>query len=72
MSRLQVLKHLPGAREGKRRGGNGDVRIGATARGAMKKSWRVRAMERKEARGDDSVAYLLPTGSEVPFESHRG
>ena len=31
----QVLKHLPGARKGKRRWSKGDVRRGATARGAM-------------------------------------
>ena len=52
----QVLKHLPGARKGKRRGSKGDVRV----------------IEDEEVRGDDPVEYVLPVGSEVPLESQRG
>ena len=33
MVRTQVLKHLSGARKGKKRGSKGDVRRGVTARG---------------------------------------
>ena len=37
MVKTQILKHLPGARKGERRGSKGDVRRGATARGVMEK-----------------------------------
>ena len=62
MIRTQVLKHLPGARKGKRGGSKGDVRIGATARGAMEKGGYVRVIEGEEVRKDDSVEYFLPAG----------
>ena len=45
----------------KRGGSKGHVRRGATARGAMKKSWRVRVIETKEVRGDNAIEYFLPT-----------
>ena len=45
MIRTQVLKHLPGAGEGKRGGGKGIIRVQATAIEAMKKSRYVRDME---------------------------
>ena len=67
MVRTQVLKHLPGARKGKRRGSKGDVRRGATASGAMEKGGCVRVIEREEVRRDTSS----PRGSEVTLESQR-
>ena len=57
MVRTKVLKHLPGARKGKRRQSKGDFR-----RGAMKKSGCVKVIEGEEVRGDDPVEYFLPTG----------
>ena len=60
MVRTQVLKHLPGARKGKRRGSKGDVRGGATARGAMEKGRCVRVIEGKQVRRDEPVEYFLP------------
>ena len=45
MVRTQVLEHLPGERKGKRGGSKGDVRRGATARGALEKSGCVRVIE---------------------------
>ena len=62
MVRTQVLKHLPGARKGKRGGSKGDVRRGATARGAMEKGGCVRVIEGEEVRRDNPVEYFLPTG----------
>ena len=58
--RTQVLKHLPGARMGKRGGSKGDVRKGATARGAMEKGGCVRVIEGEEVRRNDPVEYFLP------------
>ena len=57
MVRTQVLKHLPGARNGKRRESKVDVR-----RGAMEKGGCVRVIEGEEVRGDDSVEYFSPAG----------
>ena len=62
MDRTKVLKHLTGARKGKRRGSKGDVRRGATARGAMEKGGCVRAIKGEEVRRDDPVKYFLPAG----------
>ena len=62
MVRTQVLKHLPGARKGKSRGSKGDVKRGATARGAMEKGGCVRVIEGEEDRGDDPVEYVLLGG----------
>ena len=62
MVRTQVLKHLPGARKSKSRRSKGDVKKGATARGAMEKSGCVRIIEGKEVRRDDPVKYFLPVG----------
>ena len=61
MVRAQVLKHLPGARKGKRGGSKGNVRRGATASGAMEKGGCVRVIE-GEVRRDDPVKYFLPMG----------
>ena len=73
MVRIQVLKHLPGAKKGKRRESKRDVRRGATARGAMEKVGSVRVIEGEEVRRDDTFKYFLPTRrSEVPLESQRG
>ena len=58
----QVLKHLPGARKGKRRRRKGDFRRGATAREAMDKGRCVRVIEGEEVRGDDPVEYFHPVG----------
>ena len=55
MIRTQVLKYLPGAREGKRGGSKGDVRGGA-----IEKSRYVKVIE-GEVR-DDPIEYFLPTG----------
>ena len=60
MVRTQILKHLPGARKGKRGESKGDIRRGATARGAMEKGGCVRVIEGEEVRGDDPVEYFLP------------
>ena len=60
MVRTQVLKHLPGARKGERRGSKGDVRRGATARGVMEKGGCVRVIEGEEVRRDDLIKYFLP------------
>ena len=57
MVRIQVLKHLPGARKGKIGGNKEDVR-----RGAMAKDGCVRVIEGEEVRGDDPVEYFLPAG----------
>ena len=62
MIRTQVLKHLPVAGEGERGGSRGNVRGGATARGAMEKSRYVRVIEGEEVRRDVPVEYFLPTG----------
>ena len=62
MVRIQVLKHLPEVRKGQRGGSKGDVRRGATARGAMEKGGCVRINEGEEVRGDDPVEYFLPAG----------
>ena len=62
MARTKVLKHIPGARKSKRRGGNEDVRRGVTARGAMEKGGCVRVIKGKEVRGYDPVKYFLPAG----------
>ena len=64
MVRTQVLKHLPGAGKGKRRGTKGDVRKGATSRGAMEKGRCVRVIEEEEVKRDDAVKYFLPVGIE--------
>ena len=56
MIRTQVLKHLPGAREGGRGGSKGDVRGGE-----MEKSRYVWVIEEKEVR-EDPIEYFLPTG----------
>ena len=45
----------------KRRGDKGDVRRGATARGAMEKGGCVRVIE-GEVRGEDPVKYFFPAG----------
>ena len=62
MVRTQVLKHLPGAKKGKRRGNKGDVRRGATARGVMEKGGCVRVIKGEEVRRDNPVKYFLPAG----------
>ena len=56
MIRAQILKYLPGAREGEGGGSKGTVR-----RGAMEKSKYVRVFEGKEVRRDDPIKYFLPT-----------
>ena len=72
MIRIQVFKHLPGARQGERGRSKGNVRGGATGRESMEKSRYVRVIEEKEVRRDDTFEYFLPRGLEVPFESQRG
>ena len=62
MVRTKVLKHLPGARKGKRGGSKGNFREGATARVAMEKGVCVRVIEGQEVRRDNPVKYFLPTG----------
>ena len=62
MVRTKVLKHLPGAGKSKRRGSKGDIRRGATARGAMEKGRCVRVIEGEEVRRNDAVEYFLPAG----------
>ena len=55
MVTIQVLKHLSGARKGKREGSKGNVRGGAMEKGGC-----VRVIEGEEVRGDDPVEYFLP------------
>ena len=62
MVRTQVLKHLPGTRKRERGGSKGDVRRGATARGAMEKGGCVKVIEGEEVRGDDPVEYFPLAG----------
>ena len=50
----------PRSKKGKRRGSKGDVRRGATARGAMEKGGCVRVIEGEEVRGDEPIEYFLP------------
>ena len=57
MVRTQVLKHLPGAKKGKRGGSKEDVRGEAIKKGGC-----VRVIEGKEVRRDDPVEYFLPAG----------
>ena len=54
MIRILVLKHLPGAGKSKRGGSKGNVREGATAKGAMDKGKCVRVIEGEEVRKDFS------------------
>ena len=61
MIRTQILKYLPGAREGERELGKEDVRGRATVRGAMEKNRYVRINEGKEVKTDDPIKYLLST-----------
>ena len=67
MVRTQVLEYLPAARKSKRRGSKGDVRRGATARGAMEKGECVRVIEGEEVRRDDPVEYFLPAGVRTTY-----
>ena len=69
MIRTHVLKDLPEAREGEREKSKGDVRGGATARDAMKKSRYVRVIEGEKVRGDIQSNAFSPQRSEVLFES---
>ena len=71
MTKTQVLKHLPGARMGERGVSKGDVRGGATARGAMEKSRYIWVIEGEEVRRDNLLECFVSMGSEVPFESQR-
>ena len=43
------MKHLPGARKGKRRGSKGSVRGGATARGAIGKGGCISVIEGRKS-----------------------
>ena len=72
MFRDQILKHLPGARKGKGRGSKGEVRRGATARGAMEKSGRVRVTKGEEVRRKTQSNTSSPRESEAPPKSQRG
>ena len=62
MIRTQLPKHLPRARENERGGSKGDVKGGATAKGAMEKCRYPRIIEGKEIRRNDPIEYFLPTG----------
>ena len=62
MVRTQILKPLPGAGKGKRKGSKRDVRRGATARGAMERGGCVRVIEGEKVRRDDPVEYFFPAG----------
>ena len=72
MMRTQVLKLLPGAREGKRGESKGDVRGRATDRGAMEKSRYVWVIEGKEIRENGPFECFLFTRVGSFFESQRG
>ena len=62
MIRTQVLKHLPGAKQGEREKSKGDIRGGESARGAIKKSRYVKVIEGEEVREDEPIECFLPTG----------
>ena len=62
----QVLKHLPGEREGAKKESKGDVRRGATAREGMEKSRGAEIIEREDMTQSNTSSQR---GSEVPFES---
>ena len=61
MIRAQVLKQLLVAGEGKKRGSCKDARRDATAGETVKKDGGVRVIERKKARGNDSIKNFFPT-----------
>ena len=67
MVRTKVLKHLPGAGKGKRRGSKGDVRGRTTARGAIEKGECVRVIDGEEVRRNDPVKHFLPAEIESTF-----
>ena len=71
MVRIQVLKHLPGARKSKRGGSKGDVKRRATANGAMEKgvSGSLRGRRSEEMTQSNTSS---SRGSEVHLESQRG
>ena len=71
MIRTEVLKHLSGAGEGDRGVSKGDVRKGATAKRAMKKSRYMGVIEGEEVRGDDPIEYFLPMGDRKYLLSPR-
>ena len=72
MVRTQVLEHLAGAGKSKRRGSKGDVRGGATARGAMEKGGCVRSLRGRRSEEMTQSNTSSSWRSEVPLESQRG
>ena len=72
MVRTQVLEYLPAARKSKRSGSKGDVRKGATARGAMEKGECVRVIEGRRSEEMTQLNTSSPRGSELLIESQRG
>ena len=72
MVRTKVLKQLPGSRKSKRRGSKGDVRGGATVRGAIEKGGCVRVIKGVEVRRDNPVEYFFPVGVRKYLLSLRG
>ena len=72
MIRTQVLKHLPGAKKGERRGSKGDVRGETTAREAKEMSRYVRVIEGEEVKRDDLVEYFLSTVVRSTFSVLEG
>ena len=68
--RTHVLKHLPGAGKGERRGSKENVRRGATARGAMEKGRYVKTRRRSEEMTQSNTS--SPRWLVVPFECQRG
>ena len=61
------MKHFPGARECERRERKGDVRGGATSRGARENSRYDRVIKGEEVRRDDPMKYFLPTEVKSTF-----
>ena len=72
MIKTQVLKHLSGARKGKRGASKEDVMGGATARGAMDKGRYLKVIEEKRSEEMTQSNTSSLRGSKVLFESQRG
>ena len=75
MIRTQVLKHLPGARKGKREGRKRDFRRGEQWRRVGEKVRRddpIKSLRGKRSEEMTRSNTSSPRGSEVPFESKKG
>ena len=72
MVKTQVLKYFPGTKKGKRGESKGDVRRGATVRGAMEKVGVSGSLKGRRSEEMTESNTSSPRGSEIPLESQRG